>query len=400
MITGKQFVFAGMQPWDITIGSNAKDIALEISKLNQVLYINTPLDIKTYMSSESSPETIQRKKVIKKMLPVLRQINPNLWVLDYPFSIWPVNFLPDGYLFDLVNKINNRKMYQYVNRILDQLSFKDYILFIDNDVYRSFYAKDILKPSLSVYYRRDNLTGPYWNKHKPRLEPLLCKKSDLIIANSIQLANAVKSYNSHSYDAGQGVDLKNYDTELLHPVPADIKQIVKPIIGYVGYITSLRLDADLLYNIAKERPRYSFVMVGEEDEYFKKHKLHQLPNVYFQGIKKPIDTIDYMANFDVCINPQLINEMTIGNYPRKIDEYLALGKPVVATRTETMEIFDNYVWNCIGSDEYINAIDQALKSSDPETINNRIQFAHTHTWANSVNKIYSFIQHFIILKTD
>lgn len=395
MITGKQFVFVGMQPWDITIGSNAKDIALEISKQNQVLYINTPLDIKTYMGSENSPETLQRKSVIKKTLPVIRQINPNLWVLDYPFYIWPVNFLPDGFLFDLVNKINNKKMYQYVKGILNQLSFRDYILFIDNDVYRSFYAKEILEPSLSVYYRRDNLTGPYWNKHKPRLEPLLCQKSDLIVANSIQLANAVKPYNPHSYDAGQGVDLENYDTKRLHPVPSDIKQIAGPIIGYVGYITSLRLDADLLYNVAKERPDYSFVMVGEEDDYFKAHKLHQLPNVYFLGIKKPIDTIDYMANFDVCINPQLINEMTIGNYPRKIDEYLALGKPVVATRTETMDIFDNYVWNCIGSNEYIYAIDQALRETDPKSINNRIQFAHTHTWTNSVNKIYSFIQRFM-----
>lgn len=46
MITGQDFVFTGLQPWDLQIGSNAKDMALEISKHNRVLYINTPLDKK------------------------------------------------------------------------------------------------------------------------------------------------------------------------------------------------------------------------------------------------------------------------------------------------------------------------------------------------------------------
>ncbi len=40
----------------------------------------------------------------------------------------------------------------------------------------------------------------------------------------------------------------------------------------------------------------------------------------------------YIQHFDVCINPQKLNPITIGNYPLKVDEYLAMGKPVVATR--------------------------------------------------------------------
>jgi glycosyltransferase involved in cell wall biosynthesis len=48
---------------------------------------------------------------------------------------------------------------------------------------------------------------------------------------------------------------------------------------------------------------------------------------------------------DVCINPQLLNETTKGNYPRKIDEYLAMGKPVVATKTIAMDILKiGFIW--------------------------------------------------------
>ena len=56
-------------------------------------------------------------------------------------------------------------------------------------------------------------------------------------------------------------------------------------------------------------------------------------------IKKPVaehEGFKYNIN-DVCINPQKVNPITDGNYPLKIDEYLAMGKPVVATRTHTME---------------------------------------------------------------
>ena len=198
MITGKDFVFTGLQPWDLQIGSNAKDIALEISKHNRVLYINTPLDKKTYLGKQQNPEIVQRRKVVQKQTPMIRQINQNLWVLDYPFTIWPVNFLPDGFLFDLINKINNKKMYSFVLKILNQLHFNDYILFIDNDIYRSFYATTYLHPLVSIYYRRDNLVNPFWKKHAGRLEPLLCKQVHLIATNSIYLAEAVKIYNTNT----------------------------------------------------------------------------------------------------------------------------------------------------------------------------------------------------------
>ena len=391
MITKRDFIFTGMQPWDIPIGSNAKDIALEISKHNRVLYVNTPLDTKTLWQGENTPEFHQRKNVINGKSEALRQINQNLWVLDYPFSILPTHFLPDGYLFDVFNRKNNKRMYEFVCDILKKMKFEEYILFIDNDIYRSFYAVDFLHPAFSIYYRRDNMKSTFWQKHAPRLEPLLCQKSNLVVANSSQLAEAVRKYNVHSYDVGQGVDLTNYKIDMAYPIPNDMKSIQKPIIGYVGWVTSRRLDADLMYDIAEGCPSYSFVIVGGEDEVFKNHKIHSLNNVYFLGQKEQIETIAYIAHFDVCINPQKINEITIGNYPRKVDEYLALGKPVVATRTQTMEIFADYAWNCMGVKEFIQGIKKALEQNDPQIINQRIQFAHTHTWHNSVNRIYNYI---------
>lgn len=390
---GKDFIITGLQSWDIPIGSNAIDIAKEIAVDNRVLYVNSPLDLMTIFRNKPTPETIQRLDVYRKKKNPLRQISGNLWVLDFPFWIWSVNGLPDGSLFDLFNKLNNQKIFRYVSKVAAELKFKNPIHFIDNDIYRSYYSKDILKPALSVYYRRDNLQAiDFWKKHAPRLEPKLIAKSDLIVANSPQLAAFARQFNSQSFDVGQGVDLSAYDLSLEFKEPAEFESIPKPRIGYIGDITSLRLDADLIYELAKSKPDYSFVMIGRVDKLFAAHAMNGLKNVHFLGSVAKNTVPSYMSALQVCLNPQLLNELTIGNYPRKVDEYLALGKPVIATKTDTMELFREHSYLCSSVADYQNAVEKALQEDSLEKARQRIAFAQSHSWKNNVNEIFKYIQ--------
>lgn len=389
MIKNRNFVITCLQHWDVELGCNAKDIAIEISKNNRVLFLNTPVDYLTYRKGD----TIEyRRQVVRKEKPPLRQISNSLWVLDCPFRALPINKLKITCVFDLANKYNNKKIADHILKTTKQLRMDRPILFCDNDVYRSFYMKEMLRPDVTVYYRRDNLENvAYWRKQVKRLEPRLCAKSDLVVANSDELADAVKPYNPNTHGIGQGLNLESYDINKEYAIPSDVVDIKRPIVGYTGWITSLRLDADLIYDVARQRPQYSFVMVGAEDDIFRKHKLHTLSNVYFLGNKNPSEVPNYIASFDVCFNPQLINETTIGNYPRKIDEYLALGKPTVATKTKTMSIFEECVSNCITVEEYINAVDDAVNNDGDENRKKRVALAHSHSWKNNVNKIYDYI---------
>ena len=244
---GKDFIITGLQSWDIPIGSNAIDIAKEIAKNNRVLYVNSPLDLMTMYRNKKTPENEHRLDVVKKFKKPIRQISENLWVLDFPFAVWSVNGFPDGPVFDLFNRRNNKRIFNYVKKTAAELGFENPVHFIDNDIYRSFYAKEILKPRLSVYYRRDNLQPfAYWKKHVARLEPALIGKSDLVVCNSPELADFSRQFNQKSFDVGQGVDLSAYDPDKKFPVPAELATIPGPIIGYIGDINSLRLDPDLI----------------------------------------------------------------------------------------------------------------------------------------------------------
>jgi glycosyltransferase involved in cell wall biosynthesis len=96
--------------------------------------------------------------------------------------------------------------------------------------------------------------------------------------------------------------------------------------------------------------------------------------------------------FDVCINPQFNNTITRGNYPLKIDEYLAMGKPVVATRTVAMKIFEDHTYLADQPGEYTGLIKKALATDSQEKANERIRFAQSHSWENSVDELYKAIE--------
>ena len=96
------------------------------------------------------------------------------------------------------------------------------------------------------------------------------------------------------------------------------------------------------------------------------------------------------------MNPQALNPLTLGNYPRKIDEYLAAGKPVVATATPAMEMFRGYTFLCESPEDYIINIQKILEDpslNSEEERKRRRDFSLTHTWENSIGALGNAFYH-------
>lgn len=392
LIQGRDIIVVGQQPWDVEIGSTCKNIAIEFSRHNRVLYVNSPLDRITLIRERKTPKVQRRLAVVKGKADGIVPIQDNFWNLYPDCVIESINWFKNAPVFNYVNKINNKKFAHSIQKAAERLGFKDYILFNDNELFRAFYLKEFLSPALSIYYFRDfMLTVDYWKFHGTRLEPQIMAKSDMCIANSMHFMNYCKKYNPNSFCVGTGCDLKLFDYRIQREIPGDITNIPRPIVGYVGALMSLRLDIELLEYIAKERPQWSIVLVGPMDEQFKYSRLHDIKNVYFKGAKQVPELPAYINSFDVCINPQLVNEVTIGNYPLKIDEYLAMGKPVVATLTDAMSIFKDHTYLAVTKDDYLRLIEKALVEDSPALYTDRTAFAATHSWENTVKEIYRAI---------
>jgi len=391
-LNGRDIIIVGQQPWDTEIGSNCKNIALEFSKNNRVLYINSPLDRITLYRNTQDSRIKKRLDIIRGKAKGLVKIQDNLWNFYPDCMVESINWIPSTPIFNLLNLLNNKKLAKSISKAIKELDFRHFILFNDNEIFKGYYLNKLLSPKLSIYYSRDYMVAvDYWKKHGEVLEPKLIAKNSLCVANSTFLAEYCRKYNPNSFYVGQGCDLDIFLQNKDKALPDDLLSLEKPLIGYVGALQSIRLDKDIIEHIAKNRPDWNIILVGPEDEIFENSSLHQYANIIFTGIKS-IDALpDYINAFDVCINPQLINLVTIGNYPRKIDEYLAIGKPVVATATKAMETFSNFVYLAETKEDYIVLIERALAEDSVDLQSYRRNFALEHTWENSVSAIYKAI---------
>ncbi len=392
MIHGKDIVVVGLQPWDIEIGSNCKNIAIEFARHNRVLYVNPPVDRLTNIRDKHTSKNQKRRRIRRGLEAALVKVADNIWNYYPPDLVESVNGLPDGALFDFFNRVNGKRFAAGIKKQIEELGFKDFFLFNDNSIYLGFYLKHLLNPAFSIYYIRDFLIkNPYWKKHAVRLEPKLISSSDLVVTNSELYAQYAVQFNRHSYMVGQGCEIEAFDDRdnRIEQAP-ELSEIPGPIIGYTGFLSSRRLDISLLLHLAEVRPAYNIVLVGPEDDQFKQSSLHGKPNVFFLGHKDVEKMPGFIKGFDVAINPQLINDATSGNYPRKVDEYLAMGKAVVARATPAMNYFADVTFLATSAEEYVRMIDRALAENSAEQRDKRKEVAGSHSWQANVERIYFY----------
>lgn len=382
-------------PWLVETGSNSRNIAKEMARQgHRILFVDPPLDRNTLRRQSDNPDVIRLKDVVAGHRPGLRQADGynNVWLLDPAVVLESINWMPDGAIYDWFLKRNARLLAREAEKAAASLGFRDTIVFVDSDALRCCFVRDYLPCRTYLYYTRDFLQGvPYWQRHATRLEPVHMARASAVVANSEFLQEWAGQHTPNAYYIGQGCDVSKFDPSRQYPRPDDLPASGKPIIMYTGNHTTLRLDLELLEKLGPACPEWDWVMVGPMDEAFAASPIHQLPNVHFLGKKHVNQVPAYIQHADVCINPQILNEITKGNYPLKIDEYLAMGKPSVATRTPFMKSFGDSCLLASGVEEWITAISEALTQRTEEHATARRKVALGHSWENNVLAIMDVV---------
>ena len=113
------------------------------------------------------------------------------------------------------------------------------------------------------------------------------------------------------------------------PEPADQGSIARPRLGYHGTIDE-RLDPGLIESIARARPDWQLVFLGPRSE-MSPVALPRQANIHYLGPKSYAELPAYLAGWDAAILPLALNEATRYLASTTAAEYLASGKPVIAT---------------------------------------------------------------------
>jgi glycosyltransferase involved in cell wall biosynthesis len=154
-------------------------------------------------------------------------------------------------------------------------------------------------------------------------ERALLGRSDLVLASCIELVDHCAPWAPRVHLFPPGVD-----TAVFAPPPQTRTATAAPVIGYVGGLHR-HVDVALLAELARMQPGWRIVCVGPIQRPCP--ELRRLPNVSLLGPRDHADIAEHIAGFDVCLVPYVRSAYTDTVSPTKLLEYLAMGKPVVAT---------------------------------------------------------------------
>lgn len=169
------------------------------------------------------------------------------------------------------------------------------------------------------------------------------------------------------------------------PVPADLSELPRPLIGYVGAIAEW-VDLELIRDVALARPDWSFALIGPvftgqiTGDSRGLSAVQNLPNVDVLG-PRPYDELPaYLESFDVAVIPFKVNPLTADTDPIKVYEYLAAGLPVVSTPLPEVTAL-GVVRIAATAEDFVREIEAALSDEGAEdAVARHVSVAEQNSW--------------------
>jgi glycosyltransferase involved in cell wall biosynthesis len=169
--------------------------------------------------------------------------------------------------------------------------------------------------------------------------------------------------------------------------------IRRPTVGYVGTLGD-RVDWRLVHAVAREAGEWSFVFVGRSPagpepsaggrrpDWFRHFQAAiSLPNVRLPGPVPQADVGRANQSFDVCWMPYATDhEFNRASCPTKIMDYLAGGRPVVATPLPECGLHSDVI-SVVRDPAGMTAALAAALEDTSDRRRNRLSWARDHTWA-------------------
>jgi glycosyltransferase involved in cell wall biosynthesis len=175
----------------------------------------------------------------------------------------------------------------------------------------------------------------------------------------------------------------------------EVLELPRPVLGFVGNFLASKVDFELLEQVARGLPESSLALVGPpgRDTEGALERLAGLPNVRWLGPKPYQELPRYVAAFDVGLIPYLSNAYTRSCFPLKLYEYLAAGKPVVATGLPELAGMEPDVVLVRDPSFFIDAVKEALSRDDEDSRARRKRLAGGNSWERKTDRLLGLVEH-------
>jgi len=275
-------------------------------------------------------------------------------------------------MWDLTEKI--------VTKFIDDIDLKSDMLIVSSPIFIG-YVKLKKKQGIPIIYDcRDLFSG--WihvGKYAIIKEKEMLSICDFVITPSRSLKEKILKINPNT----NILTIPNGIPKAMIGNNNQINTLSSRNIGFVGHM-GYYVDLNLVIEIAKEKPEWNFIIVGDNTQI--KPVVKNAPeNCCFLG-EVPFDKLDSIFSmFDVGLIPFKQSELTDVVLPIKLFEYFANGIPVVSTPLKELENLkeSHLIHFAKSKDEWIIQIENALKDNRHDDF---IKLSKKYTWEEATNK--------------
>jgi len=300
--------------WD-GIWMPERHVAMHLAERCPVLWVDPPISCLTPLRSRAAAGALRE--------PRLRPVAPNIMRLS-PVTV-------PGPSRPVLRDVALRQARRAVQRAIASLGGRVHTTIVASlaDML------DVVPHARRVFYGTDDFvagaqlmgTDPGWLQRSERKQLTL---ADVVVAISPVLWEKWSVQRPDVKMIPNGCAAAHFEMVDEAPLPADVS-LPRPIAGFVGHLSE-RIDMGMLEAVAARG--HSLLLVGPRQPTFeiaKMDALLQRPNVQWVGTKEFAELPSYLRVIDVGLTPYRQSQFNRASFPLKTLEYLAAGRPVVAS---------------------------------------------------------------------
>ena len=385
MITGQTIVCISSIDWDF-IWQGHQEITSTLARAgNLVLFIeNTGV---RPPNLRDLPRLRQRVRNWSRGVNGFREEAPNLFVysplvLPFPYS-------------RIACRVNGLLLVRSVRRWMRAVEATRPMVLTFLPTPTARYLIRELDPELVVYYCIDDFAASSARARRIRTsEDRLMREADMVWVTAENLRIRAASFSRHVHMFPFAVNYPQFEAVRKEnaEAPADVRGLPRPLIGYVGGVHRF-VDQDLVLALAGNLPGASVVLIGPLQTDVA--GLRRQPNVHLLGARPHRDVPAYIKAFDVALVPYRLSEYTANVYPTKLNEYLAMGTPVVATDLPEIRRFnadhDDVVSLADTAAGFVAAVRAAIVAGT-EGAARRIAVARENSWEARIEAMSGLLE--------
>ena len=361
--------------WSADNRTSSHHIARRIGARFPMLYVEVP-GLKKPSASVRDLRKIVEKLRLTFQPPQL--VAPHFWRMTLPQMPFR--------RFAIV-RAGNRMLSRFLmRRAIRSLGFNDAIAWF-HVPHPGFLARQ-LGEKLTVFYCIDDYSRlPDVDEFAVQdMDDALTATADIVFTCNRTLMETHSRHNANVHLSPHGVDTGMFarSTSPETAVPEEVTKLQRPVIGWWGVLDP-RVDISILEHVAVARPNWTILLIGRVAADVS--ALSRLANVVFVGTKPYTDLPRWAKAIDVCILPYAQAVWTERSSPLKVREYLAAGKPVVATPFPEAQMFGALVQVVADGPGFVCAIEEALAMDTPERAVLRQKAVESNTWDATVENV-------------